>query len=89
MTALGLVNWVKVVLRCELHRHDSAICMRVESAVPGPIRCQPTPSAPFTGFDGCSCASGLSPADFRRLVVEAVREGWGRWVQEGAVIVQC
>lgn len=29
---------------------------------------------------GCTCSSGLTGADLTRMVLDAIRRGWGRWV---------
>jgi hypothetical protein len=85
-------TWVNTILRCNVHRKDHTFCVHVDQEVPEPLRCAPQGGGGGGGggtLTGCHCSSGMSGADLARLVKDAVRHGWGRWVKLGAVVIEC
>jgi hypothetical protein len=78
--------------------------VRVDSGVPPPLRCTPDGgdagghgagggAGPGGGAGGgappCHCATTLTAGALADLVERSVRHGWGRWLEEGAVVVDC
>jgi hypothetical protein len=87
------VHFVSVVLRCRCG-DQQRWCVRVDRSVPEPLRCVPgggggggVSSAIICRRCGDRCFD--SPHALERATQEAVRGGWGQWVPQGAVILNC
>lgn len=89
---MGRHNWVTTILRCARHNRDSTLCVRVELEVPGPLRCQPGGGG-GGGSGGvlspCPCGGGITPGDLQRRVSDAMLKALGRWLKQGAVVIEC
>ncbi len=89
--AVASHNWVNARLTCNDHRQERTFCVRVDREVPEPLRCTPGGGGVSGGgtLTGCPCSSGLTGSDLTRMVMDAIRRGWGRWVNLGAVVIEC
>lgn len=87
---------VTVRIICRSCRHPWELCVPVEVAVPGPLRCTPAGGpAPGAGTKAglrcpkCDCPCDLTEAELRRRVEDELRTGRGRHVPTGAVVIDC
>ena len=90
VVVVGPHIWVNARLTCR-HGRERTFCVRVDREVPEKLRCSPGGGGVDGGgtLTGCECSAGLTGADLTRLVIDAVRRGWGRWMSIGAVVVEC
>lgn len=96
MTMLAQMQRVSVRLICRRCRHMLDLCVPVEVAVAGPLRCPPgggpaagTGSSTGVRCPKCECPCGMTDTDLRRRVEDELRYGRGHHLTAGAVIIEC
>jgi hypothetical protein len=91
-TKTNLGHWVLVRIECRRCHASTDCCVRISPNVPTPLRCQPGGGAVVSPGAGNRCSCGVpwpwGPSDLSRVVEEEVRRnGWGRHMREGAVVL--
>ena len=88
------MHFVTVIIRCHCGEQITGWCVRVERNVPEPLRCVPRGGGGGGGGStvipcprGHACFD--SPRDLERATEATIRGGWGKWIHQGAVVVEC
>ncbi len=85
-------NFVSVRIHCRCSEIASW-CVRIDRNVPEPLRCTPRGGggggATAVLCPRCGQRCFDSPADLEAATNAATRSGWGEWIREGAVVLEC
>ena len=90
-SVMGPHNWVKAAIYCARHRRLlSVMCVPIDREIPEPLRCVPSGGGVVGGTIGpdCPCGGSIDSGELVRKVAEALRNGVGRWIQQGQVVVE-
>lgn len=87
------MHFVRTIIRCRCGE-QATWCVKISRVVPTPLRCTPAGGGGGGGGSraifcprGHRCLDG--PEELERAVESLTVGGWGRWLREGAVTVQC